>query len=663
MLFFRPRSLRSSFLLVVAAAYIVALGGATLVFKRGAEDIRDRYAARFASSESELEKNKIRSLVDRELALSRKQADDPTIRAWMQDETSPTLRAAADAQLASYRRFLQDGANFVALKGSGNYYVWPSAAEKVRKTTLSPSAPGDRWFYRTLQQEGDYSLNVDHNTLLGETRIWINVLVRDEAGRPIGLTGTGIDLTAFLQVLVSRKEPWVSTVIIDRDGVLQALEDRRITNYNATVSKDSEKISIYESIQDEKDRAALGEHLAQAAAGEERVPPIPLTLEGRNYLGSAGWMPELNWFSLVFVDVDRVVDPADFLPIGLAFLGSLLLVLAVVVVATERMVIRPIAALNRAAGVVAAGAYEISVPSDSVGEIGELSVSFNTMAAKVREYTTALETKVAERTAELTEANGRIMDSIRYARMIQDAAQPGREEIEAYLGEYLLIDRPRDVVGGDFPFFAPTQDGFVVGLADCTGHGVPGAMMAMMAGAHLRRVVTDGAEAGPAELLARLHVLVRETLGRGRTTEHFDNGLDLGLCRYRRGEDSLSFAGMGNSLFVHRDGRVEEISGNRGGLGYLSMPPRIDPGEHRVETAAGAFFYLATDGALDLPGGEKGFGFGRARLQAALEASQREEASRREAFLSNLLEDYAEGRAQRDDLTILGFRPRQGVST
>jgi HAMP domain-containing protein len=658
------RSLRGTFTMVVVVAYAAVTVGAFFAFRIGAAAISDRFAARFASSQSQLEKNKILSLVDRELALSLKLADDPSIRAWMEDEGAPERWGSAYAQLESYRRFLRDGAYFVAVRSSGNYYARTPSTTAILTTKLSPSAPGDRWFYRTLQQDADYSLNVDHNAMLGENRVWINVLVRDAEGTAIGVAGCGMDLTAFLRALVDREEDGVSTIIVDKDGFLLAHRDRRFVDYNAQVERDSDKVSIYESMPDEADRAALRELLEILAAGQE--PPRPITLEigGQTLLCAAGSMAELGWYNLVLVDVDRVIDPADFIPIALSAFLSLLLVLAVVVVAVERLVLKPIAALSRAAGIVAAGAYDVSVPADSAGEIGELSAAFNAMAAKVREYTAGLETKVAERTAELSEANRSIMDSIRYARLIQNAVRPNRAETERRLRDYLAIDRPRDLVGGDFVFFAPLPadrgGGFALALADCTGHGVPGAMMAMMAEAHLRRAVSDCGDAGPAELIGRLHALVRETLGRSGGTEHFDNGLDIGLCRYRPTEDVLEFAGAGISLVAVRDGIAEEIPGGRGGVGYLSAPRAVEAGERRIGAASAATFYLASDGVLDLSGGERGFGFGRARLLRTLEAAHRREAPEREAFIAAALDEYAGNGRQRDDLTLVGFSPRIG---
>lgn len=127
-----------------------------------------------------------------ELVLARKLADSPVIKAWILDEGNAAKSAAARAELESYRRSFGDHGYFVAIAGSDTYYNQPPAGERA-VVRLSPDRPSDSWFFRTLQSQKDWQLNLDYNPYLHVTKVWINCVVRD-GDRPIALAGSGIDM-------------------------------------------------------------------------------------------------------------------------------------------------------------------------------------------------------------------------------------------------------------------------------------------------------------------------------------------------------------------------------------------------------------------------------------------------------------------------------------
>ncbi|OHE69364.1 MAG: hypothetical protein A2Z99_17595 [Treponema sp. GWB1_62_6] len=647
------RSLRSTMLIVVALVYAVAATGTFVVFVLSARAISYRYASRFASSQSLLEKEKILSLVERELALSLKLADDPAVRAWMLAEDDAALAEAAGAQLESYRRFLRDGAWFVAVRKSGSYYARTPATAAPVRTRMDPAVPGDRWFYDALAKDSDYALNVDHNDLLGENRIWINVLVRDRDGKAIGLAGCGMDLTSFLAALVGHQEPGIATVIVDSAGKIMAHEDAAIVAWNAETDRESEKVNIYGLLGSDADRERLKAFLSSNSFGDGA---IGISIGKKRLLCSVGFMDELGWRNLVLVDAATVIGAADLVPLGAAVLVSLLVVLAGVFAAMNGLVLAPLRALTRAAGIIAGGAYDAFLPVTGENEIGLLGVSFNEMTRKVREYATGLEVMVAERTKELNDVNGQVLESLRYAGMIQEAILPAKEDMEGGPSAHFVIRRPRDLVGGDLHFYRTTSDGFWIAVVDCTGHGVPGAFMSMTVNALLDRLCEADGEEDPASLLSRLHVLARATLSGGDTRRHFDNGFDIALCRYRRASRTLEFAGGGLPLYHDAGGRVAELKGDRSPLGYSSVPLDIRWTKRIVEAPAGTTFYLLTDGVLDLPGGQKGFGLGRSRFVELVDRAKGMDMEGQARFFAAQLDSYRGGRAQRDDVTLVGFR-------
>lgn len=671
-------SLRRTFINYILLAYAVIALATYFAFSAGAERVSSRYAARYAVSQGELERNRILSLVDQDLALARKLADDPQVRAWMGQEGDPALESAAMAQLESYRKFFRDGTWFLAIGASGSYWARNPLTPKPERTILSRENPADRWFYAALQEGKDYSLNVDHNAMLGENRVWINVLVRDGRGRAIGLAGCGLNLTSFLDALVSREEGGVTAVVADSKGALMAYRDRGIIAHNAEVKRDADKIDVYSFLPSAEDRESLRAAIAAAGQGERpgvlslRFSPADTSPSGQlrslpssRQLCSVSALPELGWYGLVFVQAERILGPGDFLPMIAVTLASLLAVLALVIIGMNALVVEPIRKLNAAAGEVASGAYEVVLPELPRNEVGLLAASFNAMARKVKAYTAGLEDEVAARTAELVEANGRleasqarIMDSIHYARLIQESIHPDRRELDAAFSGHFEILRERDVVGGDFFFFKPTEEGFCAAVADCTGHGVPGAFMAMMAKAHLDRLVESSASTSPSEMLAALDRLVLASLKSEASMAHLENGLDIALCAYRAADSTLSFAGAGLPLYLWREGRLEEIRGDRSHIGFSASRREKSWADHRFELKGGDRIFLVTDGVLDLPGGESGLPFGRSRLRLLLEGLAGLPLAEAGKAAEAAIDEYRGGRSQRDDLCFVGLGPR-----
>ncbi|SMH44385.1 SpoIIE family protein phosphatase [Azospirillum agricola] len=352
---------------------------------------------------------------------------------------------------------------------------------------------------------------------------------------------------------------------------------------------------------------------------------------------------------------------------GLVFF-SLLAVIGMISILLNRLVLAPLARLTRSAGAIATGDYRIRLRNTRSDEIGQLTSAFNHMASTVHDYTMTLEQRVTERTEELRQSNEQlgvvnrqVMDSIQYASLLQAAILPDERAMARRLDEVFALWRPRDVVGGDFYIFRELGDGpdgdFLIGVADCSGHGVPGAFMTMMVNAVLDHVVSETPDGDPSAILGGLNRMVRAALARGRENPRFDNGLDIGLCLVRPRSGDLRFAGgrIGLHVVDPAAGTVAEIKGDPQSLGYRRS--RIDHvfTVHTVPLAPGVSFYLTTDGFLDQAGGPRGFGFGNRRFDAMLlEQAGQPMADRKTAF-ARALANHQGDRPQRDDITLLGF--------
>ncbi|MEI6874005.1 MAG: SpoIIE family protein phosphatase [Spirochaetota bacterium] len=649
--------------MVIVVAYLVTAAATVGAFWWSVTGTAMGYIRRYSVSQNELEKNRLLSIINRELALSLKMMDDPVIKDWMRGETDPARSAAAMKELESYRRIFRDGTWFVAVGSTRHYYAQTPTTAGIERTVLRVDNPGDRWFFESLERKQNYWINVNYDALLDEVRVWINALVKDDSGATLGLAGEGMSLGGFLLSLVDHAEPGISTIVVDSGGDILAYRDHAVIDHNARATRDADKIDVFQLLESDADRQGLRAAMEKSKArGGRTVETVPLGYEGRTVLAAIGYIPELDWHNLVLVDGSRIIGLSSFVPIVLVFLLSLLLVLSLVVFLMNTLVLAPLGRLNEAAGTLAGGSYGIRIPIVREDEIGALSASFNLMVAKVRDYTLNLEGSVAERTRELAEANraltetqGRLLDSIQYGRLIQNSILPAAADLETHLGDFFLLQRPLDTVGGDFCFFRPLPAGFCVAVIDCTGHGVPGAFMTMMVNALLGQILETRSGAGPASMLERLDRLVLATLRSETETAHLHNGLDIALCVVDAGARTLAFAGAGLPLFVSEGGTLREVRGSPTHLGFSGPKGKKPITERLLAMAPGARYYLLTDGVLDLPGGERGFGFGRRGVLDLLGSLSGHSLEAQAGIIEEALDRHRGMAGPIDDLLLFGF--------
>ncbi|MFP5240370.1 MAG: SpoIIE family protein phosphatase [Acidobacteriota bacterium] len=663
----RRFSLKAKFNLAVALIYLLAAAGSLVAFAFITHSILGEFAQRIAVKQALLERNKVMTIIDREEALARTLAGDPLVRRWASDEADPALRQAALEQLENYRRQFRDKSVFLALKSSARYYIAERDQKgEVQSRILRRDHPADAWFYETLSKVDSFALNLDHNPSFNVTKVWFNVVVRGAGGEKIGVGGGGIDLGDFLREAVGARDEAVSIAIVDRAGVLQAWGDPNVVKRNAMERDESKKTTLYSMLDDQQDRQRMRQALQALDGSPQGVESFHVNLEGAETLAAVTALPGIGWYTVALVDVSGVVSSRVFMPVLALLALSMLAVIVMVGWLLGRIVIGPLARLNRASLEVAQGRYDVTLSVDRSDEIGQLTQSFNAMTAKVLDYTQNLEQMVQGRTAELSEANDhlrdsrrRIMESLRYARTIQQSILPRPAQMDRAFASHMSLYLPRDIVGGDLIYLRQFQGLSVAALMDCTGHGVPGAFMTMTAHSVLNHVLDTLDSRDPARILSRFDAVLRETLGLHDTGEgSLDCGLDMALCvihRDGKGGGRVLFAGAGLSLYRLRGGELTETRGDRRRLGYRGEFKEYAYTTHEFTDCAGTVFYAVTDGFLDEGGGDKGYCFGSERFrEMILTRADTPLKGQAEAF-EHALATYRGARKQRDDIAMLGF--------
>lgn len=257
--------------------------------------------------------------------------------------------------------------------------------------------------------------------------------------------------------------------------------------------------------------------------------------------------------------------------------------------------------------------------------------------------------------------NRQIMHSIEYASVIQQSTlRSSREALARACPQADLVWEPRDVVGGDFYQFCQGEGGWFGAVADCTGHGVPGAFMTLIASSSLTQALEQHGPHDPAQLLGQVNRSIKQTLGQGDgadETPGSDDGMDAAFFWYAPATRELVFAGARLALFVlYPDAlEVEVIEGQRKGVGYVDSERDYVWRNHRLTLAPGCLVFVTTDGLIDQVGGPRAIALGKKRVrQALLGAPARTPVALNRAVLQALREWQGEHH-RRDDLTFFCF--------
>lgn len=661
----RDLDLKTKSIIVISTIFLLGVLVMLCSFSAVTTGIVDDFARRVANRQALHDRNKILAIIDREVVLARKMADDALLRKWAVAE-DPLLRTPAFEQLESYRRFFRDRSCFIAVNSTRSYYTLERATASTppRSVRLRPDNPADRWFFSSLKSGDSCALNVDYNTAIRQTKVWINVAMGDDNGAKTAICGSGIDISDFLNEIVNSGETGTSTILVDRRGVIQAHENKRLVERNALERDATKKLTIFSLLDDPAAARQMRLTLEELSRGKQTVAAFPLKINGRRTRVAAAFMPDIGWYTIALVDVSHVLRSTTFLPIILLSVLSLLVVITLIAFFMNRMVLTPLSLLTKASRDMATGNYEMELSVRQMDEIGVLTQSFNSMVATVRNHTKDLEESVRLRTAELSRANSeleasqaRIMESLTYARVIQGSILPPAERFDRLFSEWFTLYRPCDIVGGDLYWLREFDDHFLLAIIDCTGHGVPGAFMTMTVNSVLNHVVDTTCSNDPARILAEMNLVLRETLQlRQDDRSLVDAGLDIALCCIEPKQQRLTFTGAGISLYLLSGDELHEIRGDRQGVGYRSSNPAFVYTSHVLDMAPGIHYYAVTDGFLDEGGGVKGYGFGRERFRTMLLEGARHPLARQGELFEALLVQWRGERKQRDDITMVGFR-------
>ena len=288
---------------------------------------------------------------------------------------------------------------------------------------------------------------------------------------------------------------------------------------------------------------------------------------------------------------------------------------------------------------------------------------------KLKKENRILEEKVNERTIEVVKqkeeiekqrdliksANKDITDSIKYASKIQAAVIPPDKYLEKVLNESFIINKPKAIVSGDFYWLTKVEDKTVVALADCTGHGVPGAFMSMLGVTLLNEIVNHKKITNASEILNQLRKNIIISLRQSHEDTTPSDGMDISLIVINHDKDKLSFAGAFNPLLLIRNNKIITLKADRMPIGIYHQN-NIDFASREIDLNSGDMLYLYTDGYPDQFGGEDDKKFTSRKFKSILLDIHQKPMMVQKTILENTMEKWMNGTEQIDDITVMGIR-------
>ncbi|MEX1240373.1 MAG: SpoIIE family protein phosphatase, partial [Cyclobacteriaceae bacterium] len=224
---------------------------------------------------------------------------------------------------------------------------------------------------------------------------------------------------------------------------------------------------------------------------------------------------------------------------------------------------------------------------------------------------------VAERkriALEIQLQNKKVTESINYAKRIQSAILPNMKLINRALPDSFILYKPRDIVSGDFPWFVQMKNEIFMAAVDCTGHGVPGALLSLVGYFLLNDIVRSRRVTDPGKILDLLDEGVSTTL-RPAEDAGTKDGMDISLCKINIENRELEYAGAHRPLYMIRDGVLEEIKGNKFPIGGGIFKNQTNFTNYRIKLNKGDSIYYCSDGYCDQFGGPDGKKFGTKQLR------------------------------------------------
>ncbi len=267
-----------------------------------------------------------------------------------------------------------------------------------------------------------------------------------------------------------------------------------------------------------------------------------------------------------------------------------------------------------------------------------------------------LEKEINDQKSIIEEKNKDITDSIEYAKKIQEAILPDEAQLLNYFEDSFIFFRPKDIVSGDFYWFTKKGDTVLLAVADCTGHGVPGAFMSMVGNQIIHEMVMERNVIVPGLILDGMKESLLKVFRKREDGGQRQDGMDIAIISYKAGSDKLHFAGAFNGLIITNGSELREFSGDKFPIGYYESASEKRFTTQEVSVSKGDCVYLMSDGYSDQFGGVSSKKFKSKNTAQLIKSIAILPMAEQKAAIENAHVEWKGSLEQVDDICMIGVK-------
>jgi len=400
-------SLKTRLLGLAAGLMILASLASWLAYRELSESIIERWGRQVAEIQVRYDSARLLQSLEREIGLARQMADSSTLVEWAQNPDDEALNRQAIREMESFRSNFRDNSYFVALRDSRQYYYNNAEGEfsgNQLRYILDPDKPEDAWFFQLIEEGRDFHLNVNPDAELGVTKLWIDVLMRNDKDRIVGMVGTGLDLDSFLQDIVDIDQEGITTLFVDYNGAIQLYRDRNYIDFASIIKPEGQKNTVdllFDDPEDKQKVLGMLQMLKNRGSQNGSVESSFVTVDGRKHLAGVAFLPAIGWFEITLLDLQTLIPSSFLWPLLAVFLASLVITLVLFHLIIRSRILKPIIGLESAVEQVRGGSFALPALDKPNNEIGRLARHFEIMTDTLANSTRELERQVDQRTEAL----------------------------------------------------------------------------------------------------------------------------------------------------------------------------------------------------------------------------------------------------------------------
>jgi serine phosphatase RsbU (regulator of sigma subunit) len=263
--------------------------------------------------------------------------------------------------------------------------------------------------------------------------------------------------------------------------------------------------------------------------------------------------------------------------------------------------------------------------------------------------------KLKQQNEIIEEKNKSITDSINYAKRLQNAILPAKEAMNTILPEHFLLYQPKDIVSGDFYWVSDHDDKFMVAAIDCTGHGVPGALLSVVGYNAIAQTVNELKITKPDDVLISMNTIIKKILHQDAKSDIRD-GMDMALCTFDKKTNVLEYSGANNPIYIVSDGKLNVIKASKLTVGSIQEEVHSLPKHHSIQLKKNDCFYIFSDGYADQFGGKDNKKFKTSRMQELLVSINHKLMPEQMQHIDTAFNDWKGDIEQVDDVLVIGIR-------